>query len=59
MDKHKIKRIYEKHGFKVCMPREEGASLPLFVRDAQGKKITPVDENWSVIKAIHNEIIKF
>lgn len=58
MEKHKIKRIYEKHGFKVCMPIEEGASLPLFVRDAQGKKITPRDEKWSVVKAIHSELIK-
>lgn len=56
--KNKAKKIYEKHGFKVCLSEKEGVYLPLFVRDTQGKKITPRDENWSVIKAIHSEIIK-
>jgi hypothetical protein len=56
--KNKVKRIYERHGFKVCLSEKEGVYLPLFVRDLQGNKITPTDSNWSVIKAIHTEIIK-
>lgn len=55
--KNKAKKIYEKHGFKVCMPIEEGVYLPLFVRDLQGKKITPLDSNWTVVKQIHDELI--
>lgn len=57
--KNKVKRIYEKHGFKVCLSDKEGVYLPLFVRDLQGRKITPGDSNWSVIKDIHHsEIVK-
>jgi hypothetical protein len=55
--KHIVKRIYEKHGFKVCLSSEEGVYLPLFVRDAEGRKITPSDSNWAVVKEIHKEIM--
>lgn len=56
--KNKVKRIYEKHGFKVCLSEKEGVYLPLFVRDAEGNKITPADSNWSIVKEIYTEIMK-
>ncbi len=51
--KHKLKRIYERHGFKVSLPIEEGSNYPLGVRDLDGNRIPQDDPRWAKIKEIH------
>lgn len=51
--KHKLKRIYEKAGFRVSLPIEEGSNYPIGARDLDGNRITQDDPRWAKIKEIH------
>lgn len=51
--KHRLKRIYERYGFKVSLPMEEGSNYPIGVRDLDGNRITQADPRWAEIKQIH------
>ena len=53
MTKHKLKRIYEKAGFKVCLPMEETSNFPLIVRDLDGNKVDSSDSRWKKVLEIH------
>lgn len=52
MTKHKIKRAYEKAGFKVCLLPDEGQDFPVLIRDLQGVRITQDHPRWEEAKAI-------
>jgi hypothetical protein len=55
MTKHKLKRIYEKAGFKVGFLREESATFPALVRDLDGNKVDNSDPRWQKVLEIHQK----
>jgi hypothetical protein len=55
MTRHKLKRVYEKAGFKVCFLREESANFPASVRDLEGNKIDGADPRWHKVLEIHQK----
>jgi hypothetical protein len=55
MTKHKLKRIYEKAGFKVGFLREESATFPALVRDLDGNRVDSSDPRWKSVLEIHQK----
>jgi hypothetical protein len=55
MTKHKLKRAYEKAGFKVGFLPEESNRFPASVRDLDGNKIDLNHPRWSQVVEIYHK----